>query len=206
MTDIPTACLFRKIKPLLSGEPKNESVASIMPKLSATIFLTLVSIILLLNGCASSYEQIEMGTLGPVDLIPPDNYTLTEAQIIEQVEKATPEKIIAIALVEIRRKFPEVSVNNLELRSFSYRIQNHTSRPEETPAPYYQNTQVYFKDWSTYQVTGEDEKDVFSQMRVYRAEFGIMRSDGRSQVDITTDISRMRTDKRIIEREKANAQ
>ena len=169
----------------------------ISPALSFSLLVCLLCFAL--GGCATPPPTLDMPPVGAITLLPTETNLGSEEEILAEVKNAPPPEIISLALVQVRKKYPELEVENLELRSFSYDYDNFRIGPRP-PMPG-ETVIVSFLDRSSFQLTGEDGDDVLSQHQVYRVEYDIIRSDGRQGIFIRSDTSKSRTSKRWLEKQ-----
>jgi hypothetical protein len=150
------------------------------PALSVSLLVCLLCIAP--GGCTTPPPTLDMPPVGTIALLPTETNLGSEEEIMAKVKNGTPKEIISLGLVELRKKYPDVAIENLELELFTHNIYNYRFGPRPPRAS--EHVIIIFCDPSTNQFIGEEKGNLLYQYQSYRVGFD-MRQDGRQEIFIT---------------------
>lgn len=117
----------------------------------------------------TSSATMQMAGVGEIALIDSEGYNLSIAEALEQVREQPRAQIISVALVEVRKKYPQLKLDDIALRDFSYR----TARDGKAAGSDFTQGSivVYFKDRAADSLAKRHNRGCLHWERLYRVEF-----------------------------------
>lgn len=131
--------------------------------------------IALLGGCATQSARVktppatvQIPGAGEIVVIDPEHYDLSVKDALEQVRDQDFAAIVSIALVEVRKKYPQLKLEAIELKNFTHRKAAGGQSIRRGPAQ--GRVVIYFKDRSA-DCSIQREGKLLHWEQLYRVEF-----------------------------------